>query len=131
MLLPGIRCDHLGGDPTTAVEVTDDGGIARGDGSDNVVQDLVDQVLVEDATLAEALEVILEATELDAPCIWSVSHSNGAKVGLASHRTNACELRCVESDRVVTVRVLILEVVDCTVGCELVRWHLASVGRVG
>jgi hypothetical protein len=75
----------------------DDGpnGIA---GFNNIFEDLVDDVLLEDAEIAIAEEVFLERFELEAARAWHVADGEMAEVGQAGFWTNRGQFRVVDDD---------------------------------
>src|SRR3954453_15990753 len=85
-------------------KISDDLHAARMDRADEVVEDLVGDVLVENAAVAEFDQVILQRLELDARRIGHVSNPDLPEIGQACFRTERCELRTIDGDLVVAVR---------------------------
>jgi hypothetical protein len=71
---------------------------------DEIVQDLVRDVLVENAAVPEVDEVILQRLQLDAGGVGDVSNPYLAEVGQPGLRTEGGELRTVDGDLVIAVR---------------------------
>ena len=76
------RGDHAG-DAAADGERPLDGHAPRPGDADELVQDDVDDVLVEDALVAETLQVELEALELHAPTVRDVGDADRREIGLS------------------------------------------------
>src|SRR5262249_41491007 len=81
-----LLCDLVGagdggGDATPGGEGADDAGAGGAARADEVLEDLVDERLVEDALVAVALEVELERLQLDALRGGRVGEGDGPEVG--------------------------------------------------
>jgi hypothetical protein len=87
-----------GGDAAAGAEVADDFGPDGIAGFDYVVEDLVDDVLLEDAEVAVGEEVLLEALELEAGFAGHVANGEPAEVGEAGFGADGGELGVVDED---------------------------------
>lgn len=76
---------------------------------DQVVHDHVHAILVKIAVVAEAEQVQLERFALDHFNIRDVADVDRSKIRLSGDRTQTGELRAVELDEVVAVRVLVVK----------------------
>ena len=74
-----------------------------------VVEDRVGDVLVKNALVAEALQVELQALQLDALLVGRVRDRERAEVGLAGLRAHRRELRRDDLDLVIAVGKLVFE----------------------
>jgi hypothetical protein len=81
----------------------------RLDDGDQVVHDFIGDVLVEDSLVAEALQVDLQALELDAFFVGRVGDRDGAEVGLAGLRADRGELGRDDFDLVIAGGKLVFE----------------------
>src|SRR3954469_12323636 len=102
-------------DAATDVEVADDFHPARVARPGQVIEDAIDGALVEDAVVAKAPEIQLEALELEADFTWDVGDVDGSEVGRAApqgaqlisialdaaKRTERSEFRALHRDLVV------------------------------
>src|SRR6267378_6635101 len=79
-------------DAPTDGEVPNHGHAARLNRCDEVVEDLVGDVFVVDAPVAEFNHVELQRLELDAACVGHVGDADLAEIGQAGHRTHRGEL---------------------------------------
>lgn len=77
--------------------------------ADEVLHDDIDDVLVEIAVVAEAHEVELQRLALDHPAARDVRDIDGRIVRLARDGAERRELRAVELDPVIIVRMTVLE----------------------
>ena len=93
-----------------------DGHRARLQDTDQVIEYLVGDVFVKDATVAEGLEVELVRFEFDAGSVGDVGEADGAVVGLAGFGANRSELRGDVLDFVVAFGVGVGEGIDGGVG---------------
>ena len=73
-------------------ELTGDGHAPRPAGGDEIVEDLVDDLLVEDAAIAELEKVVLERFQLETDLAGHVADFDLAEVGQSRHRTHRREL---------------------------------------
>src|SRR5262245_4836691 len=94
---------HDRGDPAADREIADDGEAAWLERGDEVVEDLVGDVLVEDAAIAELDDVVLERLQLDAARVGDVGDADLAEVGQAGLRAQRGELRTLNRDFVVAL----------------------------
>ena len=76
-----LTCDR-GADSAAGSPLAGEGHLPWGTGLDEVVQNLVRDGLVEDALVAIALQVELEALEFDARAVGDVGDVDGAEIGL-------------------------------------------------
>jgi hypothetical protein len=96
----GIGGFDYGGDAAAGAEVADyfsPDGVA---GFDDVVEDLVDDVLLEDAEVAVGEEVFLEGLQLEAGLARHVANGDAAEVGEAGFGADGGELGVVDQDLV-------------------------------
>src|SRR6476620_4783111 len=98
-----IRRSHRRLDAAAGGEVADDGEAARLKGRDQVVEDLVRDVLVEDASVPEGDHVVLERLELDTPRVGYVRDADLSEIGQPGFRTDRGELRTADGDLVVAL----------------------------
>ncbi len=96
----GIEGFNDGGDASAGTEVSYDFGPDRVSGFDDIVEDLVDDVLLEDAEVAVGEEIFLEALELHAVFVGHVADGETAEVGEAGLGADTGELRIVDEDLV-------------------------------
>src|SRR3954466_4593813 len=88
-------------------EISGDFAAARLQCRDEIVEDPVGDGLVERALVAVAPEVELEALELHAELAGHVADADGREVRLPRHRAEAGELRRLEADLVLAIRLRI------------------------
>ena len=88
-------------------KVPDDGHAARLAGGHQVVENLVCDVFVENALVAELDQVVFEGPQLDAEAVGHVRDANLAEVGQPGLRTDRCELGTSDGNLVVAVRLRI------------------------
>src|SRR5205814_8196405 len=74
-----------------------------------VVEDTVGDRLVECSFVAEAPQVELERLQLDAELVGHVGDADGGEIRLARHRAQAGELRALEADFIIPLRLGIRE----------------------
>jgi hypothetical protein len=96
----GVGGGDYGGDAAAGAEVAYDDGPDGIAGFNDVVEDLVDDVLLEDAEVAVGEEVLLEALELEAALAGHVADGEAAEVGEAGLGADAGELGVVDEDLV-------------------------------
>ena len=84
-------------------EVADDGHAAGVDGGDEVVEDLVGDVLVEDAAVSELDQVVLQRLQLDAQRVGDVGDPDLAEIGQPGLRADRRELGTADGDLVVAL----------------------------
>lgn len=77
--------------------------------SDEVLHDDVDAVLMEIPMIAEGEEIEFQALALHQFLIGDIGNINGRKIRLAGDGTQACELRTVELDKVIIVRMFVVK----------------------
>src|SRR6266851_93469 len=94
----GVEGFDDGGDATSGAEVADYLGPDGVGGFDDVVEDLVDDVLLEEAEVAVGEEVLLEGFELEALLARNVADCEAAEVGQAGLGADAGELGVVDED---------------------------------
>lgn len=76
---------------------------------DQVIHDDVDAILMEVAVVAEAEQIQLERFAFHHFDIGNVADVNRREIRLAGHRAEARELGAVEFDKVIAVRMLVVE----------------------
>src|SRR4029079_3051894 len=96
-------------DPAPRREAGDEPEAARSEGGDEIVENAVGHVLVEDAFVAKALQVELQALELDALSVWGVGDRQRAEIGLARHGADRREFGADDFDGVIAAGKLIVE----------------------
>ena len=95
---------HRRGDAAARREVSDDDHPARREQRDQIVEDLVGDRLIEDAAIAEVVEVVLERLQLDTSRIGHVGDADFAEIGHSGLRADRGELRAADGDLVVAFR---------------------------
>ena len=75
--------------------------------ADEVLHDDVDTVLMKVAVVAEREEIEFETLALDHLLIGDIGDDDFCKIGLSGDGTQTCELRTVEFDPIVVVRVFV------------------------
>jgi hypothetical protein len=103
LLLPSVRKTGFTGelDAASGGEAAFDNGLAGFADFDEVVQHSVDDDFVEGGLIPIGGEVKLEAFRLHAELVRNVAYLQMCAVWLASHRTQAAELRRVQMNGVV------------------------------
>src|SRR3954466_11521315 len=102
LALPGlVYAGPRRGEPDAGGERPGRLEVARRTGVHEVVKNLVRHRLVEDAPVAEGLEVQLERLQLDAQPVRGVPKRDGPEVRVAGLRADAGELRADDLDGVV------------------------------
>src|SRR4051812_5496253 len=96
-----MRYGDTGADAAAGGEGGDELEAAGIQGGDEVVEDAVGDILVEDALVAEALEVHLQTFQLDALLLGRVGERERAEIGLARHRADRSELGADDFDDVI------------------------------
>ena len=91
-LFAGVGGGDYGGDAAAGAEVAYDDGPDWVAGFDDVVEDLVDDVLLEDAEVTVGEEVFLEGLELKAGLARHVANGDAAEVGEAGLGADTGEL---------------------------------------
>ena len=105
------------GDAAADEEVTGHLDPAWQAGSDQIVEDLIRDRLVEGTLIAVGPEVEFQRFGLQATLARDVLELEVCKIGLTREWTEACELGAIESNRVVPQRLWVLE------GLELTGWN--------
>src|SRR5262245_36798010 len=90
-------------DATADREIADDGHAPRLNGADQVVEDLVGDVLVEDAAVPEFDQVVLERFELDAARVGDVGDSDLTEIRQSGLRAERGELGALNDDLIVAL----------------------------
>src|SRR5579872_294915 len=85
------------------VEVPHDLAVSGGEQPDEVVKHDVDDILVIDVAIAEAVDVQLHRLQLDAPWPRHVADVQRGEIGEARDRAEACEFGDGELDRVIAI----------------------------
>ena len=98
-----------GGDTTTYIELTDDFARDWLHGSNEVIEDDVDDIFEEMSFIAEGPEVELEGFELNTALCWNVADADSAKVRLAGDGADRSVFGTGMGDDVVTIRMRIGE----------------------
>src|SRR5437773_2566281 len=93
-------CRHYCLDSAPYRKISHDRHAAGLQGGDQIVKDLVRDVLVENAAVAEFNHVVLERFQLDAPRVGDVGDPNLAEVGETRLGTERRELRAIDGDLV-------------------------------
>ena len=101
-----FRCDGRA-NPAPNVPIALDLGPPRRDSGNKIVQDAVGDILVECPFVPVGPQVELERFKFDAQLIRDVFDNEMRKIRLAGERTDAGELRSVESDDIVAIGVRI------------------------
>ena len=96
-------------DAATRREEADDLDILGIHESDEILHDDVHAVFMEIAVVAEREEIQLQALALHHPLFRHISNDNIGKIRLPCDRAQRSELRAVELDPVVVLRMLVLE----------------------
>src|SRR5882724_5153156 len=96
----GVEGFDDGGDAAAGAEVADDFGPDGVAGFDYVVEDLIDDVLLEDAEVAVGEEIFLEGLEFEAGLAGHVADGDAAEVGEAGFGADGGELGVVDEDLV-------------------------------
>lgn len=110
-----VRADAAaGGEGGDELEAT---GLENGD---EVVEDAVGDVLVEDALVAEALEVHLQALQLNALLFGRVRECERAEIGLAGFGADRGEFGTDDFDDVIAAGKLVVEGFQEVAG---IFWH--------
>ena len=68
------------GDATTHGKVSDDNHLLGGAYGYQVIENLIGDLFIEDAAVAEAYEVVLQRLKLEAEGVWDVSDPDFAKI---------------------------------------------------
>ncbi len=89
------------------MEQARDFNILRVHQTNEILHNDVDTILVEIAMVAEGEEVEFEALGLDHPNTRDIRDENGAVIGLPCLRAKRGELRTMERDKIVILRVLV------------------------
>lgn len=127
---------HGRGDSAAWAECGDDFHSFGREDRDEVVEDAIGDVLVEDALVAELLEIHFQAFEFDAAVGGRVAEGKDAEVGLARLGAERGELRGDDFDGVIAAGKLVLEGFqevmerlggEGFVGHERTHWHVGSV----
>src|SRR5207237_6385824 len=98
-----VRGDH-GLDAAAYGKITDDGHAARLACGHQIVENLVRDVLVEDAAVAELDDVGLERLQLDTARVGAVADANRPEIGQPRLRAQRCELGTLDGDLVIALR---------------------------
>ena len=93
------------GDASARTELAADLHPARRARLHEVGEDAVHGLLVERVVVAEGIEVELEGLAFDAELVGDIPDADVPEVGLSGHGAQARELRAVEQDLVVTLRI--------------------------
>jgi hypothetical protein len=104
-----VSCCDRGGDSAAWSEFGDECHRLGLHGRDDIVENAVRDHLVEDAFVAVLLQVHFQAFEFDTLGRRRVVEGERAEVGLACFRAHRGKLGTLDLDRVVALRVLILE----------------------
>jgi hypothetical protein len=96
----GVKGFDNSGDSAARAEVADDFGPDGIAGFDDIVEDLVDDVLLEDAEVTVGEEIFLEGFELEAGLAGHVADRDATEVGKAGLGTDRGELGVVDEDLV-------------------------------
>jgi hypothetical protein len=103
------RCGDCGCDPAAGGELGDELHPAGFQNRHEILQNPVRHVLVEDALVAELLEIDLQTLQLDALRLRDVAKRKCPEVGLARLGADGRKLGADDLDRVVTAREFVLE----------------------
>ena len=97
----------MDGDAAARREKTGNLDIAGFHQADEVLHDDVDTILMKVAVIAEREEIELETLALDHLLVGDIGDNDFCEIGLSCDGTQACELRAVELDPIVIVRVFV------------------------
>ncbi len=96
----GVGGGDDGGDAAARTEVADDDGPDGVGGFDDVVEDLVDDILLEDAEIAVGEEILLEGLQLHAFAAGHIADGEATEVGETGLGADGGELGVVDEDLV-------------------------------
>src|SRR5688572_29636942 len=102
--LPLVPDGDLGFDAAPDGKIADHSHSTRLAGGHEIIEDLVGDIFVENALVAELDQVVLKRLQFYTACIWHVVDSNLTEIGETSFWTNRCELRTSDGDLVVAIR---------------------------
>lgn len=101
-----------GGDTTASLPMGFDGQLAGGGDSDEIVENAIGDILIEDAFVAEFLEIEFEAFELNAQTIGDVAEDECAEIGLTGFGADRSELGAFDLDGVIPLREGVFEALE-------------------
>ena len=99
----------FGGDAAAGAEVADDSHATGFTARRQIVENIVCQLLVEDAFVAVALEIELEGFKLKAELVGAIRDMDGAEIGLTGLGAEAGKFRTIDLDIIVPLGMGILE----------------------
>jgi hypothetical protein len=99
----------LGFDAATNRKVADNGHAPRLTGGDEIVEDLIRDIFVENAFVAEFDQVVFQCLQFDTEPVGDVLDANLTEIRKPSFRTNRCELRTSDGNLVVAAGVRVGE----------------------
>jgi hypothetical protein len=107
----GLRIRHRDrrSDPTPSSPTTLQLGRARRSHRHEVIKNAIRDVFVEDAFVSKPLQIELQTFQFHTQGIGHVAKDQRAKIRLPGHGTNRSELRADDLDRVVPLRIGVLE----------------------
>ena len=85
-------------------EITDDRHASRTARTDEIIENLIGDCLVEDPSVAEPDHVVLQRLQLDAARVGYVGDADLAEIGQAGHRTDRRELGAPNRDLEIALR---------------------------
>ena len=130
--------DHLCGDPTAGREPRYDRHASRLAGATEIVQDVIGQCLVKNASVAKALHIDLQTLEFNAGLVGTVLHGDLTEIGLARLRTDTGKLWAANRDGIVSLGIWVVEQFDLRVFCHarafrnrrLIAFHYIAYARL-
>ena len=104
--------DNLCGDPTAGRESRYDRHASRFAGATEIVQDVIGQCLVKNASVTKALHIDLQTLEFNAGLVGTVLDGDLTEIGLARLGTDTGKLRASNCDGIVSLGIGVVKQFD-------------------